>query len=441
MGFAEVKSASSATLGNFRFALKAAINPNSFNEKTATEQLQNVIVKMSTDDLDRLGTVPSANALAEMFITGSFLSAFRFSHSIITQQAPELAKDASPTILGYRTELDKEPVRTLPKLIEVLKNAKVPATVKAFESAVMTARLYHSNFSVAMANENAATFLFDRAVREGKGGMMFSFFSRLSHGTRGGMLEGAFLHVHHPYPYRILTSSGVCTNQTIDLSQMYCSPSLDVFQNVTRFQIKSDDKQSKKSANPRDEPPYQLVADKVYETHNQGEDQCWRYDPELLTHRNFDFYASVKSPYSKFLVRIVMCQLTNSLFHSYRPGEYYKTAEQFKDTLSKKLGCRPDQIEVIVLVFSPFNRVSFTKIQEHDVTPLDRERGKNLILFVNLSNVDKGASTPAAQKANADAKLSAARAQAEVAEAKAKVKANAAKAEAEAEAEAAEANA
>jgi len=438
LDLAEVESASSAVLGNFRFALNAATNPGLFNETTATELLQRVIARMSTDDLEQLGTAPSANALAEMFTTGAFLSAFRLSHSIVTQQAPELPKDASPTILGYRTELGKEPVRTLPMLIEVLKNAKVPQTVTAFDSAVMTARLYHSNFSVVMANKKAAHFLFSRAIQAGMGGVMLALLSRVSGGALGSMFEFVFLTSHHPYPYRILTFNGAWTNQTIDFSQMYCSPSYDVLKNVTRFNVQSDEKQSKDSANPHDEPPYQLVADKVYETRNQGEDQCWRFDPDNSTHRNFDFYASVNSPYSRFLVRIVMCQLTTGDSHHYRPGEYHKTAEQFKATLSKKLGCRPDQIEVIVLILSQFNRVTLKKQDEHNVTPLDKERGKNLILFVNLNLVDKEANTPAAQQANADAKLSATRTQAEAAEAKAKAEAAEA-AEAKAKAKAAKA--
>ena len=271
LGYAEVKSASNATLGNFRFALNAATHPNLYNEATATDKLQDEIGSMSADDLEQFVNVPSANALAEMFTTGSVLSAFRLSHSIVTQQAPELATNASKTIAGYRAELEQEPVRTLPELIEVLKNAnvEVPTTVTYFTRAMETARLYHSKFSITMANENAARLLFDRAVRVGLGGMMLDFLTRLPVGARGSVMEDAFLTGHHPYPYRIFKSNGALTPDTIDLSKMHRSRS-GALTNVTRFHVQSADKPSPESPNPNDEPPYQLVADKVYEAHTQG---------------------------------------------------------------------------------------------------------------------------------------------------------------------------
>ena len=135
----------------------------------------------------------------------------------------------------------------------------------------------------------------------------------------------------------------------------------------------------------------------------QGVNQCWRYDPDRLTHRNFDFYASFYSPVSETLVRVALCQITMGKSHGHRPGEYYKTAEKFKDVLSKRLGCGRGAIEVIVLLLSPFNNVSLTKEEECGVTSLDKVQGNNLIFFVNLNNIDKEAITPSAQKASTEA--------------------------------------
>lgn len=190
---------------------------------------------MSVDDRRQLAKFPSANALVGMFTSGEFRCGFRLSHALVTQEAPQFALNVSPEISKYLEDLKSEPVQDLPQLIKQLKNVKEPETVKAFAVGQMTARLYHSSYSLRMANEKAALFLYNRAVSEGLGSTILEMLTQLAPSGLGCLLETVFLHRHHPYPYRIFDYKGAQMSDTIDLSDMYRSMSGDVLKNVTLF--------------------------------------------------------------------------------------------------------------------------------------------------------------------------------------------------------------
>ena len=142
LGFTEVRSISKAVQGSFRYALKAVTDPVAFHDAILKDNLTSVISLVTKTKLK----IPSKEVIVDMITTGT-LQCQPF-HSIETQQAPEFEKNVSLTILGYLKDLKTEPVQELPELINVLKNAKEPKTVKAFAKGQQTARQYHSYFSL-----------------------------------------------------------------------------------------------------------------------------------------------------------------------------------------------------------------------------------------------------------------------------------------------------
>ena len=320
-----------AVVGNFRVALQTATHrrvlehrkDTIFSARQANELLSSAITKMDSDELERLGSVKSANNLTEILFSSNAKDKFQLSHSIVTQMAPEPESEPEPdapevddSVVPQMAPRPNAPeLDGIPELIKKFKKVKEEATstedllgeVTEMVQSLAPSLKYHREYSFQWANGHAKELLFETAIERGMVGALRGLFKIVSPSVKGQAFEGTFSHILHPKPYLILDSKGIWTKMTLNLSQAFRSQDDKTdCENVTLFPETGS-------------PPFELIVNTLFTLH--GDDEVGkhdfahlvrRFDPLSKQHTDFDLYVGDYPGGLDKDVRVLLLQITAS---------------------------------------------------------------------------------------------------------------------------------